>query len=246
MGDALKTIRDFTIILAIYLYFIAWVYVHFYYGQFGISTSAIDIDYNSYLIFSYNVVSSAQFLYWLSLLAGILIVLIVIAELVLRPPSKIEFLKNFSLRVKATTTLVSTWNFFNRYRLFCFIIVSILIFPKLFSISREVAIANYREDRLQTQNLKTIEFIFRAGAEFLSPTVVLDSTLSSQNNLYNDIGVIKNDSTQILRLLGQSDEYYIVLQQRPYNKKLGSLPTGYVYFIDKKDVLLAKIVLRSL
>src|SRR5665213_1700500 len=223
MGDALKTIRDFTIILAIYLYFIAWVYVHFYYGQFGISTSAIDIDYNSYLIFSYNVVSSAQFLYWLSLLAGILIVLIVIAELVLRPPSKIEFLKNFSLRVKATTTLVSTWNFFNRYRLFCFIIVSILIFPKLFSISREVAIANYREDRLQTQNLKTIEFIFRAGAEFLSPTVVLDSTLSSQNNLYNDIGVIKNDSTQILRLLGQSDEYYIVLQQRPYNKKLGSL-----------------------
>ncbi|MEO7120415.1 MAG: hypothetical protein ABIY62_04930, partial [Ginsengibacter sp.] len=157
MGDALKTIRDFTIILAIYLYFIAWVYVHFYYGQFGISTSAIHIDYNSYLIFSYNVVSSAQFLAWLSLLTGVIIVLIILAELVRRPPSKIEFLKNFSSRVKTKTSLVSTWNFFNRFRLLCFIIVSLLIFPKLFSISREVAIANYREDRLSTQNLKTIE-----------------------------------------------------------------------------------------
>jgi hypothetical protein len=246
MGDALKTIRDFTIILAIYLYFIAWVYVHFYYGQFGISTSAIQIDYNSYLIFSYYVVSSAQFLSWISLLAGVIIILIILAELVRRPPAKIQFLKNFSGWLKAKTSLVNAWNFFNRYRLLCFIIVSILIFPKLFSISREVAIANYREDRLTTQNLKTIEFIFRADAEFLSPTVVLDTTLSPQNNLYNDIRVIKNDSTQILRLLGQSDEYYIVLQQRPYNKQLGSLPTGYVYFIDKKDVLLAKIVLRSL
>ena len=246
MGDALKTIRDFTIILAIYLYFIAWVYVHFYYGQFGISTSAIHIDYNSYLIFSYDVCSSPQFLSWLSRLAGIIIVLIIFIELVRRPPSKIEFLKKFSGAVKGTSSLVSTWNFFNRNKLFCFIIVSFLIFPKLFSISREVAIANYREDRLSKKNLKTIEFIFRADAEFLSPTVVLDSTLSSQNNLYSDIKVIKNDSNQILRLLGQSDEYYIVLQQRPYNKELGVLPTGYVYFIDKKDVLIAKIVLRSL
>ena len=246
MGDALKTIRDFTIILAIYLYFIAWVYVHFYYGQFGISTSAIHIDYNSYLIFSYNVCSSVQFLSWLSWLAGIIIILIILAALIRRPPSKIGFLTNFSGWVKAKSSLVSIWNFFCRYKLLCFIIVSILIFPKLFSISREVAIANYRADRLNTKNLKTVEFIFRADAEFLSPNVVLDTALSHQNNLYSDIGVIKNDSSQILRLLGQSDEYYIVLQQRPYNNKVGQLPEGYVYFIDKKDVLLAKIVLRSL
>jgi hypothetical protein len=246
MGDALKTIRDLTIILAIYLYFIAWVYVHYYYGQFGISTSAIHIDYNSYLIYSYDVCSSAQFLSWLSWVAAIIIVLVIFAELVRRPPSKIVFLTNISGRLKTTSFLVSIWNFFKRYRLLCIIIVSILIFPKLFSISRDVAIANYQQDRLNIKNLKTIQFIFRAGAEFLSPNVVLDSTLSSTNNLYSDIRVIKNDPGQILRFLGESDEYYIVLQQRPFDTTRKQLPTGYVYFIDKKDVLLTKIVLRSL
>ncbi len=246
MGDALKTIRDFTIILAIYLYFIAWVYVHFYYGQFGISTDAIHIDYNSYLIFSYNVVTSSQFLSWLLWVVIIIVVLIIFFEIIRRPPLKVVFLKNFSAWLKSKAFVIGSWNFFKSYRLLCFIIISILIFPKLFSIAREIAIANYREDRVSTQNLKTIEFVFRKDAEFLSPAVVLDSSLSPKNNLYTDIAVLKNDSTQVLRLLGQSDEYYIVLQQRPYNKDVGALPTGYVYFIDKKDVLLTKIILRSL
>src|SRR6185312_15565396 len=159
MGDALKVIRDFTIILAIYLYFIAWVYVHFYYHQFGISTDVIRIDYNLYLLFSYNVVTSVQFISY----AGN---------------------NNFVLGI---------WQLLKKYRLLLLVIICILVFPKLFSISREVAIANYREDRQSTQNLKTIEFIFRKDAEFLSPTVVLDSSLSPQNNLFADITIIKND-----------------------------------------------------
>ncbi len=246
MDDALKTIRDFTIILAIYLYFIAWVYVHFYYNQFGISTDAIHIDYNSYLIFSYNVVTSPRFLSWLTWVAIIIALLIILFEIIRRPPAKPFFIQKLSSRLKSTPYVIHAWKFFNSYRLLCFIIISILIFPKLFSIARTVAINNYREDRISTQNLKTIEFIFRKDAEFLSPTVVLDSALSPKNNLYTDIRIIKDDSTQVLRLLGQSDDYYIVLQQRPYSKDVGALPTGYVYFIDKKDVLLAKIVLRSL
>jgi len=246
MGDALKVIRDFTIILAIYLYFIAWVYVHFYYHQFGISTDAIKIDYNSYLVFSYNVVTSVQFICWLKTIALVVLSALALTIIIWWLSRKVTALQKFISYAGSNHFVLRIWQLIKKYRLLLLVIICILVFPKLFSISREVAIANYREDRQSTQNLKTIEFIFRKDAEFLSPTVVLDSSLSPQNNLFADITIIKNDTQQILRLLGESDQYYIVLQQRPFNKQLGALPTGYVYFIDKKDVLLAKIVLRSL
>jgi len=246
MGDALKVIRDFTIILAIYLYFIAWVYVHFYYHQFGISTDAIKIDYNSYLVFSYNVVTSVQFISWLKTIALVVLSALALTIIIWWLSRKVTALQKFISYAGSNHFVLRIWQLVKKYRLLLLVIICILVFPKLFSISREVAIANYREDRQSTQNLKTIEFIFRKDAEFLSPTVALDSSLSPQNNLFADITIIKNDAQQILRLLGESDQYYIVLQQRPVNKQLGALPTGYVYFIDKKDVLLAKIVLRSL
>jgi hypothetical protein len=80
----------------------------------------------------------------------------------------------------------------------------------------------------------------------MSPTVVLDSSLSKSEVFYSDISLIKNDPQQLLRFLAESDKYYIVLHQRPFNKMLGALPSGYVYYIDKKDILLSKIILRSL
>ena len=126
------------------------------------------------------------------------------------------------------------------------IIFSVIIFPLLFKGSREVALEDYRQDRMNAKNLKTIQFIFRKDADLMSPTLVLDSSLSKTAVFYSDITVIKNDPQQLLRLLAESDKYYIVLQQKPFNKLLGALPSGYVYYIDKKDILLSKIILRSL
>src|SRR6185503_6308441 len=207
-------------ILAIYLYFIAWVYVHFYYHQFGISTDAIKIDYNSYLVFSYNVVTSVQFISWLKTIALVVLSALALTIIIWWLSRKVTALQKFISYAGSNHFVLRIWQLVKKYRLLLLVIICILVFPKLFSISREVAIANYREDRQSTQNLKTIEFIFRKDAEFLSPTVVLDSSLSPQNNLFADITIIKNDTQQILRLLGESDQYYIVLQQRPFNKQL--------------------------
>ncbi len=246
MGETLKVIRDLTIVLAIYLYFIAWVYVHFYYQQFGISTNAIRIDYNSYLMYSYNVLTSPEFMKELKTLLWA--VLIVVGCILLLKWLILKFVRAVEGKTGATsdTAVVTAEKFNKQYRILLLAILAVIIFPQLFKVSREVAINNYRQDRKDTRNLKTVQFIFRKDADLLSPAIVLDSSLSPANNLYADIKIIKDDTDQILRLLGESDTYYIVLQQRPFNPGKHALPTGFVYFINKKDVLLSKIILRSL
>jgi hypothetical protein len=59
---SLATIRDLLIIIGIYCYFVAWVYLHTYYTSFGIATESLRLDYSAYLIFSYNVLTSPAFI----------------------------------------------------------------------------------------------------------------------------------------------------------------------------------------
>jgi hypothetical protein len=246
MEQSLKKIRDLTFIIVIYLYFIAWIYVHFYYQQFGISTSSIKIDYNSYLMYSYNVLTSNTFLYWVTVLVVILILRMIVLFLFARFGSQPYQFKTLRAFYTYHSFILQLQQLNKRYSFFVLLLFFIVIFPFLFWVARKVAVENYKEDRRQTKNLKAIQFIFRKNAEMMSPATVLDSTLAPTDVFYQDISLLKNDSRQLLRLLGESDEYYIVLQQRPFDKQLDALPSGYVYYIDKKDVLLSKIILRSL
>ncbi len=241
MGDVLKIIRDLTIIIAIYLYFIAWVYVHFYYQQFGISSSDVNIDLNSYLMYSYNVVTSSLFIKNIEALFFIIFLLLIL-YIITKVAIKKYYQTPKTLKIKETA-----FAYIHQYqKLFAWLLffaVSAIVFKPLFQISRQVAIDNYQQDRSNTHNLKTIQFIFRKDADILSPAVVLDSIPLLPNNFSSDIKTIKNDQQQLLRFLGESNDYYIVLQQRPAINNV--VPSGSVYFIDKKDVLLAKIILRS-
>lgn len=245
MEKSIKKIRDLTFILIIYLYFIAWIYVHFYYRQFGISASSVKIDYESYLMYSYNVVTSAPFLFWAGALAGLFLLGLLIGAL-------------YTWRSKATTSFESRRRFLEkktlvvrlraiqrRYSFFVLLLFFIVIFPVLFSVARQAALADYKRDRIATKNLKAIQFIFRKDAEMMSPATVLDSALSVTDPFYSDISLLRKDTSQLLRLIGESDQYYIVLQQLPFDQEMNALPSGYVYYIDKKDVLLSKIILRS-
>ncbi|MDP4260986.1 MAG: hypothetical protein Q8941_00530 [Bacteroidota bacterium] len=246
MGETLSKIRDLTIIIGIYLYFIAWVYVHFYYQQFGISTESVKIDYSTYLVYSYNVLISTKFLYWFIAIALLVLLRAICLWIIASLGQKKAFFKKAGVFLSGNLIIRYLKKMNQQYSLLLLIVVLVVIFPLLFKVAREVAIDRYREDRIHTENLKTIQFIFRKDADLMSPTVVLDSTLSPNDVFYSDISIIKNDPQQLLKLLGESDKYYIVLQQRPFNKILGALPSGYVYFIDKQDILLSKIILRSL
>jgi hypothetical protein len=246
MGELLKQIRDLTIIVGIYLYFIAWVYVHFYYEQFGISTESVKIDYNSYLMYSYNVVTSAKFLFWVKVLVWLMLLWLIFLFFINRLEKRYIFLRKLHAFLSGNVFILYVKKLNKQYSLLLLIVVLLVIFPLVFKVARQVAIDNYYEDRRHTANLKTIQFIFRKDADLMSPTAVLDSSLSKSEVFYSDISLIKNDPQQLLRFLAESDKYYIVLHQRPFNKMLGALPSGYVYYIDKKDILLSKIILRSL
>jgi len=73
MDKLLSTARDLLITIGIFLYFSAWVYIHFYYQQFGISTETLKLDYSSYLVYSYNVLSSGTFLFYASVILILLL-----------------------------------------------------------------------------------------------------------------------------------------------------------------------------
>lgn len=223
MKDNLAKISNLVILLGIYLYFIAWVYVHSYYGHFGIAPSALNIDYSAYLVFSFNVLVSTQFLIGLGVF--VLLGLVRMGMIV------------YNKRLPSLIT---------RFQFVWLLTFMAGLFPWLFFVAQAAAWKDYTNERLNKGTLRSIEFVFRKDADIQNPAQVLDTAGVAGKDLLGDLRLLKNDSTRLLKLLGESDAYYIVLKQLPVNPAIGALPIGFVYFVDKKDVLLAKITLSSL
>lgn len=53
--DFLKSIRDISFVIAIFLYFSGWIYVYSYYDYFGLSIRDIDVEFYYFLVYSLNV-----------------------------------------------------------------------------------------------------------------------------------------------------------------------------------------------
>jgi hypothetical protein len=212
---SLSNIRDLLIIIGIYLYFVAWVYLHNYYESFGISTESLRIDYSSYLIFSYNVLSSGSFVHFAIWVAAILAILKIALHYILRGKSRIVHKRFLTIR--------------NAF----LILGMVALFPILFNMAKQTALENYAADRTNTSDKHRVEFIFRKDAGF-------DSTANATN--YH-LKLLSTDNGRNLRLLGESDQYYIVLNQLPMNS-IG-IPEGAVYYVNKNDVLVSHIILSS-
>jgi hypothetical protein len=207
--------RDLIIIIGIYTYFTAFVYVHFYFDAFGLSTQSLKIDYTEYLVYAYDVVIAPLFIFC----AAALIALIVVGRIVLKKLAP--------------------------YRFAGIVFLLVLLFPFLYTISRAVAGQDYLKARTDLKGLKAIQFVFRSTAEGLSPYTRLDSIPLSLNDLSGDMRLLKRDTSQQLDLLGESETHFIVLNQPPYDTVYHQLPTGYIYLVNKGDVLVSRIVLRS-
>lgn len=226
----LSTIRDLVIIIGIYLYFIAWVYVNSYYGHFGISASSLKLDYASYLVFSFNVVMSLRFL-WLLIIVVSIAVLLCVLNYLLRRRSGRQKLRPLLRRL-------------SRAKFLAIICCMAALFPWLFYITQRVAWSDYLDQRTNRGDLRSIQFVFRKDSDMHVPTLILDSLTRSGNDLTGDIRLLTTDDTRSLKLLAETDASYIVLNQHPPDPAFGT-PVGFVYFIDKKDVLFARIILSS-
>jgi hypothetical protein len=124
------------------------------------------------------------------------------------------------------------------------VLVMLVAFPLLFFCARAVALNHYHRDR-ETNNtyLRQVQFIFNKDAEWLSSSDTAVILPPQHERFRYDIPILKYDTAAILRLLAESDNYFFVLLQRPYRTAYRSFPEGYVFLVNKKDVLLAKIVL---
>jgi hypothetical protein len=232
MKDSLSRISNLLIITAVFLYFTAWVYMHFYFERFGLTTGSLKIDYATYLVYSYNVFFSFQFLYILLPL----IVLWLLIQILLYRDNKYKD-TTMSRRLRVIRVTISR----NQFGLL--LLLMLIAFPLLFFCARAVALSDYQRDREGDTYLKKVQFIFNKDAEWLSSSDTVAILPPGHGRFKNDISVLKYDTTGILRLLAESDEYFFVLRQGPYNTTLHSFPEGYVFLVNKKDVLLAKIVL---
>ena len=238
MKDTLSRISSLLVVTAVFLYFTAWVYMHFYFERFGLPTGSLKIDYSTYLVYSYNVFFSLQFLYIL-----VPIVLLgLVAQMIIYRANKYKNRR----RLHATfyTRILSIRAIFNHNRFGLLLLLMLVAFPLLFLCARCVALSDYHRDReSKDTNLKNVQFIFNKDAGWLSSSDTV-SILPPQHERFRlDIYTLKYDTAAILRLLAESDDYYFVLRQGRYNATARRFPEGYVFVVNKKDVLLAKIVL---
>jgi hypothetical protein len=239
MKDNLAIIRDLLIIAAVFLYFIAKVYVHYYYGMFGLPTQSLNIDYSTYLVFSYNVVSSEPFLWLLACFTALYVdirILIIAIVLCTHKYSRLSWLNSW---LNAGKDIVS------KHKFLLLGMIVLAIFPCLFNCAEAVAIDHNISDRKNVDHFRSIQFLFRKDAEWLNPITTLEALEAKDSLSAEDVQILRQDSAPVLRLLGESDDYYFVLHQGPFDNDLQALPQGYVYSVNKKDVLLAKIILRS-
>lgn len=237
MKDTLSRISNLLIITAVFLYFTAWVYVHFYFGQFGLTTGSLKIDYSTYLVYSYNVFFSFQFLYILIPL----LVLWLAVQIILYRTNKFKDTRSAYESMHKRIRVIRVTIGRNK---FGFLVLLMLIaFPLLFFCARAVALSDYDRDRFGGNTyLKRVQFVFNKDAEWLSSDTVV--TLPPQHERFKyDIPRLKYDTKGVLRLLAESDNYFFVLIQGPYDETAHYLPEANVFFVNKKDVLLAKIVL---
>jgi len=238
MKDTLSRISNLLIVTAVFLYFTAWVYMHFYYEQFGLTTGSLKIDYSTYLVYSYNVFFSLQFFYILLPLLVLWLLIQIVLYLTKKYKNTRSSYTTMHRRIRVVRVII------NRNKFSLLVLVMLVAFPLLFFCARAVALNDYHRDRETDDTyLKKVQFIFNKDAEWLSSSDTAVILPPKHERFKYDIPVLKYDTAAILRLLAESDNYFFVLRQGPYNTTYRRFPEGYVFLVNKKDVLLAKIVL---
>jgi hypothetical protein len=54
----LSILKDLTFLMAIYLYFMGWIYAYYFFQHFGISLVSVDIPFYYFFVYSYTVISN--------------------------------------------------------------------------------------------------------------------------------------------------------------------------------------------
>jgi hypothetical protein len=186
--STLTVYRDTAFLAAIYLYFSGWIYVYYYFNYFGISIRQIDIELYYLFIYSSNI-----FIYYKNqwIVVAIIFAILLIFNLLYGQRLSKPFKKAFMIAAL------------------------ILAFPIIYSISKDVAIAEAESD-WKSPDLPVINFQFKkefTGEKF-------EPGKFPEKDIYYFSAIRSNSEKQLLfslnnkrklRLLAASREKYYVL-----------------------------------
>lgn len=157
----LSSLKEVTFFVAVYLYFAGFVYIYYFYDNFGIPLRVVDTPIYYYFVFSYNISWNLGRIRWADLLmhqstwASLIVILI------------------FS-----TTLMVLRRD--RRKSILLFACLTIL-FPLLSALALEAA--NIEAKRLRLgETAKEITFVFNEDSHLPSPIKVFEGTAGGKDN----------------------------------------------------------------
>lgn len=181
-SNYLKSARDLAFIVAIYLYYMGWIYIYFYLSSFNLSVKAIDADVYNFLIYSSDVF---LYLYNHHLFVFIIIVLF---------PLLFFWEKTSHIFIKLSPFLI------------------VLLFPLTFFVAKTAADYNAnlaKHDPLTY--LPRVKFIFKEGKPDTGEkkSKAIDSNLTDNNE--ERVNTLKWNRNGFYRLIAANkDDYYVL------------------------------------
>ena len=77
MSDLLSTIRNTSLVISVYLYFVGWLYAYYLFLEFGVSLHTVEIPVYYFFVYAYSVLLQARIGFRLVLVTILLIVIFV-------------------------------------------------------------------------------------------------------------------------------------------------------------------------
>jgi hypothetical protein len=146
----------------------------------------------------------------------------------------------------ALTAISSIVIYRRKKNILAMILFALILIPSLFALAKKVG----HDEALNLRHhcaseLREVQFIFRDTRGLTGYGNISDSILSGNIIVKNDMASLTNKAgASPLYLLGENENYFIVLNQPPASAEVKAVPIGELFFIDKKDVLYAKIPVR--
>ncbi|MBI2314112.1 MAG: hypothetical protein HYU77_16600 [Betaproteobacteria bacterium] len=140
--DLASYLKNWAFLVAIYIYFVGWIYLYFYYRQFGIPLVSLDVPFYYFFVYSYAVIGAAN-----TWLGYTFIVLFVVVFVLLQRPWANEQHATLNIMQKAIL-----------------IVSSIALFYVSFALARDQAQANAMDAR-DNKGTNSICFTLKKEAE---------------------------------------------------------------------------------
>lgn len=204
----LASARDIAFVMAVFLYYMGWIYIYFYNYEFGLPIKLADLNFYNLLIYSSNV-----FIY------------------------SYNYGKIYLLLIIAIVLLFILWKRIGKIAYRFLPLVVLLLFPFIFAVTKYIAQKTAKQAIMEPAvYLKRIQFVFNnTVGEDLKTKQITDSLSKANDDEMRY--VLYQNSICNFRLVAVTDNEYIVFAPgEPLTEKNYAAAVNKVYIIKKELV----------